>query len=243
MSGYTKLFNSIVTSTIWTEDDKTRIVWITMLALADKHGEVQASIPGLARVAGVSVADCEKALEKFLSPDPYSRTPDDEGRRIESIEGGWVLLNHGKYRDLASKEESKASNAVRQKRWRDRQRRNAKVTGSDAGVTEERDIADAKAEAKSTPKPPRGASPLDLPHGKIFREAWATWVKHRGEIKKSLKPTQTASQLKTLGKMPEAEAVAMIEHTVAMGWQGLRQPDPAKSGGNTPVTTKTLPDL
>ncbi len=32
---YTKLFHSIVTSTIWRETDPTRIVWITMLALAE----------------------------------------------------------------------------------------------------------------------------------------------------------------------------------------------------------------
>lgn len=117
---YTKLFNSIVTSTIWTEDDRTRIVWITMLALADKNGEVQASIPGLARIAGVPVADTESALERFLSPDPYSRTPDDEGRRIEKIEGGWALLNHAKYREMASREELRDAEAKRKARYRDR---------------------------------------------------------------------------------------------------------------------------
>ena len=42
--GFTKLFNTIVTSTIWQEDDKTRIVWITMLAIADASGIVGASI-------------------------------------------------------------------------------------------------------------------------------------------------------------------------------------------------------
>ena len=82
MPNYTKLFNSIITSTIWNEDDKTRIVWITMLALADQNGEVQGSIPGLARLAGVSIEDAEIAINKFLSPDSYSRTPDNEGRRI-----------------------------------------------------------------------------------------------------------------------------------------------------------------
>ena len=132
MPNYTKLFNSIVTSTIWTEDDKTRIVWITMLAIADQHGEVQASIPGLARVAGVSVEATENAINKFLSPDLYSRTPDDEGRRIEKIDGGWVLLNHAKYRAMASKEDSKSSNAKRQKRHRDKLARNATVTDSNA---------------------------------------------------------------------------------------------------------------
>ena len=132
---YTKLFDSIITSTIWTEDDKTRIVWITMLALADKNGEVQASIPGLARVAGVSISAAEIAIGKFLSPDKYSRTPDDEGRRIEAIDGGWYLLNHAKYREMASREDSQEKNRDRQRRFREKDERNASVTPCNASVT------------------------------------------------------------------------------------------------------------
>lgn len=122
---YTKLFNSIITSTIWTEDDKTRIVWITMLACADKNGEVQASIPGLARLAGVPLEDCRTAINKFLSPDPDSRTQDDEGRRVEVIDGGWSLLNFRKYREMASKEDMQASEAARKARYRAKIARNA----------------------------------------------------------------------------------------------------------------------
>ena len=152
---YTKLFNSIISSTIWTEDDQTRIVWITMLAMADKNGEVQGSIPGLARMAGVTVEATEKALSKFLSPDPYSRTKDEEGRRIEEIEGGWAMINHAKYRLMASKEDQKEKNAERQRRFKKR-KGNAKVTGGNAKVTpdndpvtQERDIAEAEAEAEA----------------------------------------------------------------------------------------------
>lgn len=154
MPNYTKLFNSIVTSTIWTEDDKTRIVWITMLAMSDQNGEVHASVPGLARVSGVSLADCEAALHKLSSPDAYSRTPDNEGRRISPIDGGWELLNHRKYRAMASKTDSQNANAERQKRHRERNAkvtdRNATVTPSNGSVTQTRDIAEAEAEAESS---------------------------------------------------------------------------------------------
>ena len=125
---YTKLFQSIITSTIWGEDDQTKIVWITLLALADKNGEVQGSLPGVARMACVSTEAVEKALSKFLSPDPYSRTTEDEGRRIEVIDGGWHILNHKKYRDMASDEDRKEKAAIRQQRFRDRKKRNAIVT-------------------------------------------------------------------------------------------------------------------
>lgn len=88
MTGFTKLFNSILGSTIWREDPTTKVVWITLLALADRDGIAEASIPGLANYAGVTVDATEAALQKFLAPDPYSRTPDNEGRRIEKVDGG-----------------------------------------------------------------------------------------------------------------------------------------------------------
>ncbi len=98
MSGYTPLFSSIVASTIWRESKETKIVWITMLAMADARGIVEASIPGLADMARVTLDECKAALLILSSPDEYSRTQDHEGRRIKETEGGWQLLNHAKFR-------------------------------------------------------------------------------------------------------------------------------------------------
>lgn len=119
-----------------------------MLACADRNGEVQGSIPGLARIAGVPVEDCRAAIAKFLSPDLDSRTKEDEGRRIEEISGGWLLLNYRKYRDMASDEDRKNQAAVRQKRFRDRASRNSNAT-----VTQpSRQIPQAEGEAKGRGK-------------------------------------------------------------------------------------------
>lgn len=148
MNNYTKLFNSLLTSTIWAEDDKTRIVWVTMLAMADQHGEVHSTVPGLSRIAGVPIPDVEKALAKFMSPDQYSRTKDHEGRRIAEIEGGWELLNHAKYRALASREDSKTKAADRQRRKRERDA-SRNVTQCHAAVTQDLHIAEAETEAES----------------------------------------------------------------------------------------------
>lgn len=102
---YVKLFSRIVTSSLWCEDSDTRVVWVTMLALANEYGEVAASIPGLARAANVPREKCESALNKFLAPDPDSRTKDHEGRRLETIDGGWHILNYELYRRMMSLEE------------------------------------------------------------------------------------------------------------------------------------------
>jgi hypothetical protein len=117
---YTKLFSSLVHSTIWREADHVRLVWITMLAISDQDGIVEASIPGLADSARVSLAQCEDALKRLQLPDSYSRSVEHEGRRIAPVEGGWELLNHARYRDKQSPDERRAKAAERQRRHRER---------------------------------------------------------------------------------------------------------------------------
>ena len=179
MTGYTKLAASILQSSIWSEDDRTRIVWITLLAMANQHGEVLASIPGVARMAGVPIADAEMALRRFLSPDPYSRTPDKEGRRLEAIEGGWVLVNHAKYRAAFSREDQKAKTAERVARHRAKGKPvtpealhvtggNASVTGGNAVVTQTVHIAEAEAEAASPLAPLSGGKESKTPRPRFI---------------------------------------------------------------------------
>jgi hypothetical protein len=122
MGGFTKLFSSIVLSSIWSEDDKTRLVWITLLALSNADGYVSASLPGLASTARVSIPDCECALQKLAAPDPYSRNKDHEGRRIEAVDGGWLILNYRLYRDRVS--DNPTAVKTRERVQRCRQRKN-----------------------------------------------------------------------------------------------------------------------
>jgi hypothetical protein len=104
MISFVKLFGSILDSSVWQQPATTKVVWITLLAMSDKGGDVTASIPGLAARAGVTLEECQKALEYLQTPDPFSRTKEDEGRRIKEITGGWLIINHPKYRELVSKE-------------------------------------------------------------------------------------------------------------------------------------------
>lgn len=110
---FTKLFSSITESTVWCEPDRTRLVWICMLAMADAQGRVWGSIPGLANRARVPVEDARAAIACFLAPDVDSRTRDHDGRRIEEIDGGWRLLNYVKYREKRDIE----STRERKRRW------------------------------------------------------------------------------------------------------------------------------
>ena len=118
MTGYTKLFGSIVDSTIWRESKETKIVWITMLAKANRDGIVEASLPGLADAARVTIEECESSLKGLSSPDKYSRTKDFEGRRIEEVDGGWRVLNHAKYRAKMNSDERREYFRLKKQEYR-----------------------------------------------------------------------------------------------------------------------------
>lgn len=206
-----------------------------MLAMSDQNGEVHASIPGLARIAGIDIPSAEKALTAFLSPDPYSRTPDNEGRRIVKIDGGWELLNHAKYRKMASKEDSKAATAERVRRHRERNADvtpcNAPVTPCNGDVTVRRDIAEAEAEVD---KKKRRES-LSLPFvSDKFKEAWNEWVNYRKTIKKKMTEMTMIKQLSTLSKMGEPASIAAINQSIEKGWTGLFEAknEPSKAKGS-----------
>ena len=133
MDPYVKIFRSILLSSIQSESYPTRLVWQTILALKDENGIVEASIPGLANEARVTLVECEEALRVLTSPDPYSRTPDEDGRRMLAIEGGWKVVNHRKYRERENIEERKQRDRVYQQEKRDREkinRESSAVVGS-----------------------------------------------------------------------------------------------------------------
>lgn len=128
MSGYTKLFGSILDSTIWQEDKDTKILWITMLAMKNGQQVVEAAVPGLAKRAGLTVEECSVALEKLKAPDPYSRTKEFEGRRIQEVPGGWLILNGEKYRERLDRKEYQR---IKQAEYRAKRKSRAQRDGSE----------------------------------------------------------------------------------------------------------------
>jgi len=124
MAGYAKLFSCIVTSSVWCQDSATLRVWIAMLAMKNKQGDVEGSIPGFASLARVTIEEMRRAVEILSSPDPDSRTPDEEGRRILPIPGGWHVVNHVKYRDMGQSQEGSRAPYMRDYRAKQKEGNN-----------------------------------------------------------------------------------------------------------------------
>jgi len=116
---YTKLWSSLLDSSVWGEPDHVRLCWITMLAMKNEHGYVGASIDGIARRAVVSLEQAEDAIATLEAPDERSRSSEHDGRRIERVDRGWQVLNHDYFRALNDKEERRRYERERKRRQRD----------------------------------------------------------------------------------------------------------------------------
>lgn len=149
---YNKLFSKIVTSSIWLEPTPTRMIWITFLALMDEDGfAAVASIANLAHTARISLEETAKAVEILESPDENSGDKDHEGRRIERVPGGWMVLNAKKYRDIVTRAVAREKTRERVRRFRERDGNGDVTLGNKTSrsVTPSEAVSDSYAEAES----------------------------------------------------------------------------------------------
>jgi hypothetical protein len=217
---YVKLFGSILTSTIWRESPQTRVLWITMLALADRDGVVEASVPGLADLARLSVEDCRRALEVLEGPDPDSRTQIRDGRRIQRVQGGWQVVNYEAYRDRQTAEDVREKARLRQqrKRQRDASRSSRSVTPSEA-----------EEEVHTHTRVPRAA--LERPPA-VPERTWEDWLRHRRQLRAPVTATVLAGFEREAAKAGVPLEVA-IAHSVTQGWRGFRSEWLLQGGRNS----------
>lgn len=211
---YGKVYARITKSTIWSEPYSTRVVWITMLAECDRQGRWLGSIHGLARSANVQLDEARAAIERFQRPDPDSTSPEYEGRRVDVIEGGWLILNHRKYRDMRDDE----ARLEYQREW-DREHRASRsarksLNPEQQGASDTSDMfrqtptptATATDTAKDTPlTPQRGNGKHDAPT--LFDRFWTAYPRRVGKI---------AAQRAWLKLKPDEHLVDLMLNAIAV---------------------------
>jgi len=120
---YNKIFTKILDSSIWLETDATRIVWLTLIASMDESGFCHFASPGnLANRARVPIEATVDAIKVLESPDPNSGDSSNEGRRIERVPGGWMVLNAPKYRELVTRAVNQEKTRLRVAAFRQKRR-------------------------------------------------------------------------------------------------------------------------
>ena len=133
---YNKIYTKILDSSIWLEKDETRICWMTCLAVMDEDGFVQfASVANLAHRARVPLEAAQEAIQCLEGPDPNSSDPEHEGRRLERVPGGWIVINRQKYAAIATRTVARERTRERVRLHRANRKDKAKVTPCNAPVT------------------------------------------------------------------------------------------------------------
>lgn len=107
---YGKLFTSMYDGTLGTKGPwQALVTFQQLIILADRHGTVDMTSEAIARQTTIPLEIIQVGLAALEQPDPESRTPDEEGRRIvrlsDSRTWGWRIVNHGHYRKIRSADE------------------------------------------------------------------------------------------------------------------------------------------
>ena len=118
---YVKLFSSLYQGTLRGRSDDI-LVFTNLLAYADQHGIVDKHFKAIADETGLPLDRVEAAIASLEAPDPESRSPEFDGRRIIRMDEhrvwGWRIVNYGKYRSIRSEDDRREQNRLAQERWR-----------------------------------------------------------------------------------------------------------------------------
>ena len=150
--GFVKIYGDrLLGSSLMDEALETRWLFICFASKANAEGFVRCQTTGTAaRLANLTEEQAQRALDALSSPDPNSTTPDYEGRRILRADGGWLVVNHQKYRDLRTR--SQAMKAARQRRWRE----GHKASTRDARDARETEVSASASVSVSVPEGVQG---------------------------------------------------------------------------------------
>jgi len=113
---YGKLFEQMYDGTL-AENWQALITFQQMIILCDDSGVIDLTPSAISRRTGIPIEHIKAGIKTLESDDPYSRTPDENGRRIVRLDDhrpwGWKIVNHQKYKQMASYEDKKKADRER----------------------------------------------------------------------------------------------------------------------------------
>jgi len=98
--GYAKVFRSMYTGSMYGAGIHVFAVWGWILASKDENGFVEINPTLVAHELGGTVEQIVEAVGYLCAPDPKSRSPEHEGRRLLKVsQFGYTVVNHARYRN------------------------------------------------------------------------------------------------------------------------------------------------
>jgi hypothetical protein len=167
---YGKVFDSIYDGTLYGHWEAI-VTMQQLVVLASPDGVIDMTPNAIAARTSIPLDIIRKGLTVLESPDPYSRTPGDEGRRIVPLDDhrpwGWRLVNHGKYMRLRNMAEKREADRSRIAEKRKENNDVAIVSQNVANVAHSDSDLDTDKDVKRKALPPSGA----------FLRFWGVWPK------------------------------------------------------------------
>ena len=173
---YGKIFDSMYDGTLYGQWEAL-VTFQQMIVLCDADGIIDMTPPAIAARTSIPLEIIKKGLEILESPDPYSRTQGQDGRRIELIDAhrpwGWHIVNHGKYQHMQDADTIRAQTRERVKRHREQKEkeRNGNADVTDANAQKRHTNTDTDTKTLTTVAK---AAPPPCPHLEII----ALYAKH-----------------------------------------------------------------
>jgi hypothetical protein len=104
---YSKVFKQIFESSI-AEDHVVRHVFMDLLVLANRHGDVDMTLSAISRITNVPLDIVSHSIEVLCHPDSESRTKICEGRRLTLLDDhrdwGWKIVNFEAYNAMRNED-------------------------------------------------------------------------------------------------------------------------------------------
>lgn len=125
MNTWSPLFSKIVDSSLWREEDLIVKIFLTMLAKKDSDHIVRASAFMIGEWAKKPESETLRALEVLSAPDTKRLEQQEyDGRRVQKVDGGWLILNGQFYENLMRKANRREYQREKQAEYRLRKRLN-----------------------------------------------------------------------------------------------------------------------
>ena len=175
---YAKVFAQMYDGSLCTQGPwEALVTFQQFLVLADQEGAVDMTAEAIARRTTVPLEIIKKGIETLVQPDPQSRTPTEDGRRLvplsEGRSWGWLVVNYKHYRQLKREEDRREYHRdYWHKRKATQHTQHTQHTQPNQPIAEAE--AEAEAEATTTKVVVRATR---LPQDWVLPQEWSDWAK------------------------------------------------------------------
>jgi hypothetical protein len=222
---YGKIFTQIYDGSL-VANWKALVTFQQFIVLSSPDGIVDMTPHAIGARTGIPFDIIAEGIAALEQPDPYSRSPECGGRRIQRLDEhrvwGWRIVNHDKYMKKRNFDEKRAYDRERIARLRsigDTTQRHNTTENDKNDMSQMSSHSDSDSDSDSRKeKNARFALPAWVP-----AQSWKDWEETRVRLRK---PLTDAARLQNLRKLDQLRGEghdpgSVLSQSIERGWAGL----------------------